>query len=353
VTSQPGVKQTDTRISAATDTARLLAVLACVVLLFWLLSDLLLLIFLAVVIAVAISGTSQWAARKTGAPQAAMLALICVAGVALLAAGLYYIGPRLAGETQDLWTQMQQQMGHWQQTYGDTAWGRAIFQQSSPAEMLHDRVATYARSVATSTLGSLVSGFLVIVTALYFAISPDLYVRGAVLLAPLPWRPRVHHVLLHIGRTLRWWLLGQLIDMAVVGVLTGIGLALLGMPLALALAVLAGLFTFIPYFGAIAAAVPAMVVALTVSWQTLVWVLAIFLGCHIIEGYLVSPIVQRRTVHLPPALSILSMAILGTIFGPLGIVVGTPFMAAMLVVVRELYVGGVLGDPDHPGVQAE
>ena len=211
-------------------------------------------------------------------------------------------------------------------------------------EQVQSHIAVYAGSVATSTLGGLATTFVLIATALYFAISPGLYIDGLVRLFPLPYRPRARDVLLDIGETLQWWSLGQLIDMSVVGVLTGIGLFILGMPLALALAVLAGLFTFVPYFGAIIAAVPAMLVALTVSWQDSLWVLAIFLGCHSIEGYVVSPLVQRRTVDLPPAASILSMTILGTIFGPLGVILGTPFAAALLVTVREVYVADVLGD---------
>jgi predicted PurR-regulated permease PerM len=149
-----------------------------------------------------------------------------------------------------------------------------------------------------------------------------------------------------IGMTLRLWSLGQLIDMCVVGVLTGIGLSLLKVPLALALAVLAGLFTFVPYFGAIAAAVPAVLVAFTMGWGVAMWVVAIFLACHGIEGYLVAPIVQRNTADLPPAVTILSMTILGALYGPLGVILGTPVAAAVLVAVREIYVGDVLGDPD-------
>jgi predicted PurR-regulated permease PerM len=132
--------------------------------------------------------------------------------------------------------------------------------------------------------------------------------------------------------------------MAVVAVLIGIGLTVLGIPLALALAVLAGLFTFVPYFGAIAAAVPAVLVAFTISWQKALWVKAIFAVAHTDEGYVVAPIEQRNTAHLPPALTILSMTILGTIFGPLGIVLGAPVCAALLVLVRKAYVGAVLGD---------
>jgi predicted PurR-regulated permease PerM len=141
-----------------------------------------------------------------------------------------------------------------------------------------------------------------------------------------------------------------LIDMIVVGVLTGIGLALLGVPLALSLGVVAGLFTFVPYFGTIVSAIPAVLVALTQGWQTALWVLVVFLICHGIEGYIVAPLVQRRTVDLPPALTILSMTILGTIFGPMGVILGTPVAAAALVTVREAYVAEVLGDPEVSGM---
>jgi predicted PurR-regulated permease PerM len=327
-------------------TLRVIAIVAGLILLLWLLSEIVLLIFLAVLIAVMLRGPADWAARHTGAPVQAMLALVTVAVAAFLAGFLYYIGPRLVAQSQALWQQLHAQAGHLREVYGPTPWGQAIFARLTPAEAMQSHIANYAGSVATTTLGGVATTFVLLATALYFAISPDLYIDGSVLLFPQSYRPRAREVLLDIGKTLQWWSLGQLIDMTVVGVLTGIGLFVLGVPLALALAVLAGLFTFVPYFGAIVAVVPAMLVALTVSWQDSLWVLAIFLLCHAVEGYLVSPLVQRRTVHLPPAASILSMTILGTIFGPLGVILGTPFAAALLVLVREAYVADVLGDAD-------
>ena len=331
----------------------MIAVLAGVVLAVWLLSDIVLLIFMAVLIALILRGISHWAARRTHLPDGAMLAAVCVVMAALLLGFLYYIGPKLADESQALWVQVHHQVDQLRQTYGSTAWGKEIFEQSSSTAAVQNHVVNYARTVATSTIGSLASALILIVTALYFAIAPDLYLRGAVALFPLPWRPRVHQVLLDVGRTLQWWSLGQLIDMAVVGVMTGVGLALLGVPLALSLGVLAGLFTFVPYFGAIAAALPAMLVGITISWQTSLWVLGIFLLCHAVEGYLVSPLVQHRTVRLPPALSILSMTILGTLFGPLGVILGTPVVAAAMVVAREAYVGDVLRDPEILGAREQ
>lgn len=337
--------QPPTGAEAVARTLRIIAILGAVVLGVWLLANIVLLIFLAVLIAVILRGVSDWGAQHTGLGEHAMLAVVTLAATALLAGFLYYIGPRLVSQSQDLWGTMQDRVHHLQQAYGNTAWGHLVLNQLS-STTTQGKITTYASSLASFTLGGLATLFVLIVTSLYFAISPMLYVDGVVRLFALRYRPRARHVLLDIGSTLRWWSLGQLVDMIVVGVLSGIGLTLLGVPLALSLGVLAGLFTFVPYFGAIAAAIPAMLVALTISWQASLWALVIFLGCHGIEGYLIAPLVQRRTVDLPPALTIMSMTVLGTLFGPLGVILGTPVAAVLLVTVREAYVAEVLEDPD-------
>jgi predicted PurR-regulated permease PerM len=333
-------------------TVRVIAILAAAVLVVWLLSDIVLLIFLAVLIAVILRGISDKAAQHTGVSEGHMLAIVAILATVILLGLLYYIGPKLATQTGALISQIRGQVEHLRQAYGNTAWGQVVFQHLSPSGSMESHLSSYVKTIATSTIGSLVTAFVLIVTSLYFAISPGVYVDGVVRLFPLRFRARAHHLMLDIGSTLRRWSLGQLIDMTVVGVLTGIGLAVLGIPMPLALGLLAGLFTFVPYFGAIAAAVPAMLVALNIGWQTSLWVLLLFLFCHGVEGYLVSPLVQRRTVDLPPALTILSMTILGTLFGPLGVILGTPVAAASLAIVREAYIGEVLKDPDFPGPAA-
>ena len=331
-------------VTSVGGTLRVMGVLAVIALIIWALSDIALLIFMAILIAVILRGISDWSARRTGTRPRLMLALISINATVLLVGFIYYLGPRLISQSHDLWNQLQQLLAQLRDKYGSTPWGKTLFNDLSPPQLVHTHIASYAGTVATSTIGGVVTAFILIITALYFAISPDLYISGTVRLFPLPYRPRARYVLSEIGTTLQRWSLGQLIDMTVVGVLTGVGLTILGVPLALALGLLAGLFTFVPYFGAIAAAIPAMLVALTINWHTSLWVAVIFLVCHGIEGYLVAPIVQKSTVDLPPALTILSMTILGTLFGPLGIILGAPATAVVLVVVREAYVGDVLGE---------
>ncbi len=336
------VRSTD----SAARVLRIIAIIGAVALAIWALADVVLLVFMAALLAIILRGISGWLAKLTGAPLKLMLAVVTLAIFALLLALLYYIGPRLVTQTQALFEQLNQTIGHLHQAYGDTAWGRLLFEHLSPGNLLNSSVFGSAGAVATSTFGAVVSGFVLVVTALYFAVAPDLYVEGIVRLFAIPYRPRARTALEHVERTLRLWSLGQLIDMIAVGVLTGIGLTLLGLPLALALAVLAGLLTFIPYFGAIAAAVPAVLIAFATDWREAIWVAVIFTIAHVVEGYIISPLVQRNTADLPPAVTILSMTILGTLFGTLGVILGAPVAAAVLVLVREVYVGGVLGDAD-------
>lgn len=327
-------------------TLRVIAILSAVALVVWALADVVLLIFMAALLAIILRGISGWLAERTRAPLNLMLALVTLTMCALLVALLYYIGPRLVTQTQALFEQLNQTIEHVRQAYGSTAWGKLLFQHLSPEQLMNGSAFGSAGALATSTVGDVVSAFVLVVTALYFAVAPDLYVDGIVRLFAIPYRPRTRAALDHVGRTLRLWSLGQLIDMIAVGVLTGIGLTLLGLPLALALAVLAGLLTFIPYFGAIAAAIPAVLIALAADWRTAIWVAVIFTFAHVVEGYIISPLVQRNTADLPPAVTILSMTILGALFGTLGVILGAPVAAAVLVLVREVYVGGVLCDAD-------
>jgi predicted PurR-regulated permease PerM len=266
-------------------------------------------------------------------------------GLALLLGGVaYWIGPRLASEAQQLWSQLWGQFQHLEQTYGDTPWGKLLLH---PGSQQHDQafpsgLTKSAASVVTSTLGVIGTLFVIAVTAIYFALAPGLYADGLVRLLPPAFRPRWREILSEIGGTLQWWLLGQSIDMVVVGVLAWLGLMLLGAPLPMALGVLAGLFTFVPYFGAIAAMIPALLVTSTVSWSMALWTIVIFLVCHAVEGYLIAPFVQKRTVELPPALTVMSMTVMGAIFGVVGVILATPLVAIGLVLVREAYVHDVL-----------
>lgn len=321
-----------------------IALAAAAVLLVWALSDVVLLVFLAVLLAVVLRGAADWLAARTRSPPRLMLLLLALAGVLFAAGFTYWAGPRLAQQAHDLESRLAQQIGALRQHFENTPGEQPLAKQLSGPQAIAQHVGGTARAAIGMTFHAAADIVVLVVTTLYLAVAPSLYVQGAVDLFPIPHRPRALEVMRKIGEVLRGWMLGQLIDMATVGVLVALGLCLLGSPVPYALAVLAALLTFVPYFGAIVAGIPAVMVALTVSWSMALWTLAVYTGCHLIEGYLVAPLVQRRLIELPPALTVLSMAVMGTLFGTFGIIVGAPVTAVGLVLVRELYVGDVLGD---------
>ena len=149
-------------------------------------------------------------------------------------------------------------------------------------------------------------------------------------------------VLSSTARALRAWLLGQFVSMIIVGAISWAGLSLLNVPLALGLAFLAFVLEFIPVIGPIVAAVPAVLVGLSQSPMAGLWVALLYLGIHVIEGYVVVPMLQRWAVHIPPALTVIGVVAFGFIFGWLGVLLATPLMVATVVWVKMIYVESVL-----------
>ena len=325
---------------------RAVALAAAVLLLLWLLWSVLLLVFFAVLLGATLRGAADWLAVRTGASATWLLALVTLL-LAALAVGLgFLIGPPLAQQSADLASSLASEANALQHHYGDTEWGRRILGDLRSGSPGAGTFAAPAFRLLGGTLDLAATLILLVITALYLAISPELYIVGLLRLVPIHRRPRARAVMRETGRTLRRWLLGQVVDMIAIGMLTGLGLALLGVPVPLALGALAGLLTFIPYFGAVLAGVPAVLVALSVSPHLALLTLGVFLLVHLVEGYVVSPLIQRRMVELPPAVTVTAMTVAGTLFGPLGIVLGTPLAAAGLVLVRELYVADLLGDDE-------
>jgi predicted PurR-regulated permease PerM len=132
--------------------------------------------------------------------------------------------------------------------------------------------------------------------------------------------------------------------MVLVGILSATGLALLGVPLALILGIIAGLLDFIPYLGPLMAGVPAVLIAFSDSPTQALYVVVLFGLIQLFEGYLMEPLIENKTVCLPPALTIVMQVLFGTLFGLAGVALATPMTAVLAVVVTMLYVQDVLGD---------
>jgi len=320
----------------------------------WVLRDILLLGFAAVLLACVLRGAGDSVHRRTGVGQGWALTIVVLAISITIGALLWWRGAAIGEQTTRMLEQLTSQLERLWQQLGASEWGSLVSEQLRGAVKSLGALTSYVPGVAGSVLG--IGGSLIVVLAsgLFLAVSPHLYLSGALRLLPIAWRPRGREVAVEIGTTLRLWCLGQLFDMVIVSTLVGIGLFLLGVPLAPTLALFAGLLNFVPYVGALAGAAPAILVALSQSPTQALWVGLLFVGVQALEGNIIAPLIQKRTVSLPPALTLLSQTILGTLLGVIGLVLATPLTAALLTAVRMTYVESVLERDieDEPGHDA-
>jgi predicted PurR-regulated permease PerM len=195
-----------------------------------------------------------------------------------------------------------------------------------------------ALPVLGSVVGALGAVVVIAFGGLYLAIESRLFLTGTLALMPVSVRARVSDALTAAGRNLERWIMGTGLTMVLVGLLTGSGLLLLDIPSAFALAIIAGLFEFVPFAGPILASLPALALSLAISPVKALWVLLLYVVVQQLESNVISPLVMKGVVRLPPALVLLFQLLMTILFGFIGLLVAVPMLAVIIVCVRRLYV---------------
>jgi predicted PurR-regulated permease PerM len=258
------------------------------------------------------------------------------------------LAPEVDAQVQELSEKIPQAFEQVKAKVSEQSWGRKLLDRADANQLMKHpgKAWSQASGFLSATFGAAANIVIILFIALFISIEPTLYRRGIVSLFPLDQRKRTEEVLSGVYKTLQWWLIGKFGAMAIIGVCTAIGLWLLGIPLALALGLLAALLTFIPNIGPILSAIPAVLLAFTNSPTMGLYVVLLYAGVQAVESYVITPLFQRKTVSLPPALTLSSQVALGTLLGGMGLALATPLMAATIVVVKMVYVQDVLGDKE-------
>jgi predicted PurR-regulated permease PerM len=183
---------------------------------------------------------------------------------------------------------------------------------------------------AISAVGNV---FIVLFLGLAFAAQPSVYHDGLLFLAPARHRTRATLIIDRIGETLERWLIAQIIVMIAVGIVTWIGLAIIGIPGSFILGIQAGLLAFIPTVGAIIAGVVVVLASLASGWIPALSALILFLGVHAMESYVLTPILQRQALDIPPATLFAFQILLGVVFGIWGLALALPLVAIAKVMI--------------------
>lgn len=308
------------------------------VLAIWKLAPVLLLFFAGVTFAVAVRAGAVPIARRLHVSDVWGVAIVGLLALAAFAAGSYFFGQRVTAQAQDLVGALQAAWVKVQEWIARTPIGPMVAErlQATSGET-SDAMSKVAKGTFTM-FGAVADVALVIFLALYLAADPATYRNGFLLLLPPATRERVGEALDGSSVALRKWLLGQLVAMVVVGVITGVGLWAIGVPLAIPLGILSGILEFVPVVGPLVAAIPGILIAFTQSPEMALYAALVYFGVQFVEGNFVMPIAQRWAVSLPPALSLIGIVGFGLLFGVMGVLFAMPLLVVVVTMIDKLYV---------------
>ncbi|ATY31106.1 AI-2E family transporter [Sphingomonas psychrotolerans] len=302
-----------------------------------------LLVFAALVLAVIFDAMARRVTAVARVPRGPALGLSIIALLAVFIGAFALFGTQIAREFDTIVESIPPalaQVDALLSGFGVGESARELFARgSSDVSKLMSRAGGYVLAAG--------SGFadfvLVFVGAIFIASDPGVYRRGLLLLIPHRAEATLDKSLDDMSRGLRGWMVGQAASSALVAVLTWAGLAVLGVPAAGGLGLIAGLLDVIPMVGPIIAAVPAVLLAFTVSPMTALWTVGLFLVIQQLQGNFLQPMIQKQAVDVPPAVLLFSVVAAGTIFGFLGVLLAAPLTVVVYVMVQRIYVKTLLG----------
>lgn len=315
--------------------------------LIWFGIDILLLAFAGALMAIFLSGLASYVAKWFRLKRGIALLTVALTLIVVIVGGGSMLAPGIAEQSEELSRELPKSIDNLREYIGQYEWGKQLIDQAPKlTQIFNDPGGLLPRigGVVSSTAAAIMNFLIVLAIGIYFSVEPSLYRRGFIRLLPIPDRRRAHEVIDATGNTLWWWTIGVLISMTTIGVLTTIGLWILGIPLAPTLGLLTGILAFIPNFGPILSAIPPILLGLMKSPMDAVYVVILYLLVQAIESNIVTPQVQKRTVSMPPVIGIIGQLLFGIFFGFLGLMLATPLVAAVIVLVKMLYVEDILGD---------
>ncbi|HEX5386172.1 MAG TPA: AI-2E family transporter [Gemmatimonadales bacterium] len=328
-------------------------------------ADVLLVVFLSVVLAVYLRALAAGLVTRLGMPPGLALLAAVVISLGLLTGIVIVVVPPVVEQVRELAANLPGYLTTLSQNLNDLLRRTPFLERSVGTIDLPGLVASSLTDVVglarvavvpylKSSLEIIIEGISVLVMGAYLALHPKVYRDGFVALVPPARRPLAERILDDLGVTLRAWVAGQIVAMTLLGLLTTLGLWLLGIPFALAFGTFAGVAAIVPFFGTLFSTVLPALFALTVGGLPKALAVAgLGVAVHLIEANFVSPVVMERQVNLPPVLTIAGVLVMGELLGTIGLLVAVPVLAVVLVLVRHLLLGEVYGDqltPLHPVV---
>lgn len=328
----------------------------------WQIKEILLMVFAAVALANSLNLLARFLQKRLGLKRslAVLASVLCL--LAFWVAFVWIIVPPFAEQLQEIFVLVPQginQLDNWLDSFNRAVSPDirrylpnfdSLLQQAMPYV---NRLLGSSVAVFSSSLGAALNILLILVLGLMMLINPRPYRKGFIRLFPSFYRRRVDKILLECGAALEQWIVGALISMTVIGILSTMGLALIGVKAALANGILAGLLNFIPNLGPTISVVPPMAIAFLDSPAKALLVLGLYIAIQQFESNFLTPFVMAQQVNLLPAVTLLAQVFFASIFGFWGLLLALPLVVVCQIWIRRVLVEDVMDRWAQPTQQSD
>lgn len=257
--------------------------------------------------------------------------------ILLLGAFFWFVGAQLQQQVSQLSDTLPETIQHVREQLSNSTLGSKVLQFiNSSGDSLKTK--DVVKKFFSSSFGVLSDIYIVLIISLFFTADPMLYKKGIVHLLPPNAKDKGDKLLSELADVLKKWLKGQIIGFFFIAILTGVGLWIIGMPLILTLALIAGILNFIPNFGPVIALIPAVLLAFMQGPNTAIIIACMYTGIQIVQSAVTQPLIQQKMVSIPPALTIFAQVAFGMLAGFWGVLMATPIVALLIKIVNRLYV---------------
>lgn len=263
---------------------------------------------------------------------------------------IWFMGTKIQQQVKQLSETLPKTVQHLKAELSQSDLGQKILDATgSDNDMQADKMMHTVSSFFSTTFGVLGDLYIILFLGIFFTTNPSLYKDGLLLLVP-PSRKKIsRHILNRISISLKGWLKGMMVSMVLVTIMITIGLSIIGIPAAMVLGLLTGLLEIVPTLGSAMAMVPGVLLGLTISTNTAILVAIVYIVSQTITGNIVNPLIQKKMINLPPALTLVSQLIMAAVSGAMGIILAVPLLAISVILVDELYVKKIHHEPLEEG----
>jgi len=317
-------------------TVAIVALLVVVILIARIAFNVLLMILAGSLIAVYFHGLGDLIQRKTHLSRQPSMILSIAGSFIILAVLLWFMGTKIQNQIAVLTDSLPNTIAAARSKLDETSAGKRVLTYLSGDNS--EKLFSTAQRFFSTSFGVLGNLYVILLLSIFFTANPSVYKNGILMLVPSANKQLARTAIERISTALKGWLKGTMLSMVLISVLIATGLTIMSIPGALVLSLLTGMLKLIPNFGSMAAMVPGVLLALTVSTNTAITVALIYIISQTVVSNIVTPLIQKRMINLPPALTIISQVIMGTLSGALGIILAVPLLAILIILVDELYV---------------